>query len=218
MERTPKEIVRVLRQLERVDPDLVEVRFDLLGDMSSLAEIRRATDRPMIATNRRRTDGGVFHGTEATRMESLIQAAQEGFDFVDVELSASEVHGFVRRLEREGARTIVSYHNLRSTPQQPVLESILKREKKAGASVCKIVTTAKSDSDSFRSLAFVRKHARNTKLVCFAMGKLGTPSRVLSPILGAYFTFASPRLGKETAIGQIPVRDLRTLYERLDVA
>jgi 3-dehydroquinate dehydratase type I len=163
-------------------------------------------------------DGGTYQGTETTRMESLIRAAQEGFDFVDAELNVKGVNGFVRRLEAEGAKTIISYHDFNSTPKQRVLESVLKKEKKVGASICKIVTTAKTYSDSFHSLAFVRKHSRNTKLVCFAMGELGIPSRVLSPILGAYFTFASPYIGKETAIGQVPVRDLRALYQEFDAA
>jgi 3-dehydroquinate dehydratase len=50
------------------------------------------------------------------------------------------------------------------------------------------------------------------------MGRLGIPSRVLSPIFGAYFTFASSSSGRETAAGQIPIDNLRALYKELGVA
>jgi 3-dehydroquinate dehydratase type I len=212
MERTVQRTLKVLEKLEQYDSDLLEIRLDLMKDISSLAAIRRSTNRPMIATIRRRDDGGVFHGTEAARLETLIQAAKAGFDYVDVELNTKKVGDAVNRFEHEGAKAIVSYHNAKTTPRTTLLESILKREKRAGADVCKIVTTARTSSDSLRCLTFVNKQARNTRLVCFAMGRLGTPSRVLSPVFGAYFTFASSASGKETASGQVPIAELRALY------
>jgi 3-dehydroquinate dehydratase type I len=146
-------------------------------------------------------------------METLNQAAKAGFDYVDVDLNTRNVGDSVRCLEQDGARPIISHHNAKTTPSLTVLESILKREKSLGADVCKIVTTAKSYSDSLQCLTFVNKHASSTRLVCFAMGRLGTPSRVLSPMFGAYFTFASSCIGKETANGQIPISELKALYK-----
>ncbi|HID18614.1 TPA: type I 3-dehydroquinate dehydratase, partial [Candidatus Bathyarchaeota archaeon] len=49
------------------------------------------------------------------------------------------------------------------------------------------------------------------KLVCFAMGKLGLPSRILSPIYGGFFTFAALRRGLETAPGQLTIEELRSV-------
>ncbi len=194
MQRT----LKVLEKLEQYDPDLFEIRLDLMKDRLPLGSIRRSTNRPIIATIRRRGDGGIFHGTEAARLEGLSQAAKAGFDYIDVELNSRRVGESVRRFKQEGARAIVSYHNAKTTPTTSMLESILKREKRAGADVCKIVTTARKLSDSLHCLGFVNKQARNTRLVCFAMGRLGIPSRVLSPVFGAYFTFASSDVGKET--------------------
>ncbi len=204
MERTMQKTLRALNQLEKQDPDLLEIRFDLLKDTSSIAKIRRATDQPIIATNRRIGEGGFFSGREETRLQSLVQAAQVGFDYVDVELNTKNVSKFIDHLEKDGTRTIVSHHDHKTTPELSALESILKREKDVGADVCKIVTTAKSYEDNLRCLLFLNKHSKRTRLVCFAMGKLGIPSRVLSPIYGAYFTFASSGLGRETAAGQMP--------------
>jgi len=218
MQRNVQETVRILRRVERLDPDLVEIRFDRMTSSPTLSKIRDATDHPLIATNRRRNQGGLFSGTEDARVGTLTQAALNAFDYVDIELNTRNAREAVRRLKQHGAEVIVSYHNKNSTPSQNALESILKREKLAGADVCKIVGTAKSYSDSLRSLVFTNKHAKRTKLVCFSMGRLGIPSRVLSPIFGAYFTFASSSSGQETGSGQIPIQKLRALYEEFGLA
>jgi 3-dehydroquinate dehydratase-1 len=218
MERDVSRVVRSLRLLERHDPDFIEIRLDSMRLPSSLSGIRAATERPLIATNRSIAQGGLFRGTERARLQTLMQAAQEEFDYIDVELRMKDARKAVRQMKRRGAKVIVSYHSGKLTPTGEALESILVNEKQAGADVCKIVGTAKSYADSLRCLRFVDKHARRTKLVCFSMGRLGIPSRILSPVLGGYFTFASFRAGRETAAGQIPIDELQTLYKELGVA
>jgi 3-dehydroquinate dehydratase len=47
------------------------------------------------------------------------------------------------------------------------------------------------------------------------MGELGKTSRLLSPIFGAFFTFASLEKGSETAPGQISIKEMRTAYSLL---
>jgi 3-dehydroquinate dehydratase-1 len=216
-ERDVNRVVRSLRLLERHDPDFIEIRFDSMRSPSSLSEIRAATERPLIATNRSKAQGGLFHGTERARLQILMQAAREEFDYVDLELRIKDARKTVRQMKRHGAKVIVSFHSEKFTPTEEALESILANEKRAGADVCKIVGTAKSYTDNLRCLRFVDKHARRTKLVCFSMGRLGIPSRILSPVLGGYFTFASFRTGRETAAGQIPIDELQTLYKELGV-
>jgi len=218
MERNVSRVVRTIRLLERHDPDFIEIRLDSMGSQSSLSEIRNATERPLIATNRSEGQGGLFRGTEETRLETLMQAAGEEFDYVDMELKKENIRETVRQVKRRGARVIVSYHNEKLTHGEQALESILLKEVRAGADVCKIVGTAKSYSDSLRCLRFVDKHARRVKLVCFCMGRQGIPSRILSPVFGGYFTFASIRQGRETAAGQISIGELQTLYKELGLA
>ena len=218
MEKTVERTVRSIRLLERHDPDFVEVRFDLMKSPSPLSRIRDATERPLIATNRSKMQGGRLPRTEDSKLETLLHAAQEGFDYVDIELNTRNARGVIRDLKQYGAGAIVSYHNEKLTPTEATLESILTSERRVGADICKIVATAKSYRDNLRCLTLVDEHARKTKLVCFSMGTLGITSRILSPILGAYFTFASYRAGRETAAGQIPIRELQTLYKELGVA
>jgi len=218
MERDLSRVVRSLRLLERHDPDFIEIRFDSMRSLPSLSAMRAATERPLIATNRSKAQGGLFRGTEKARLHTLMLAAREEFDYVDVELRTKDVRKTVRQMKRLGAKVIVSYHSEKLTPTEEALGSILVNEKRADADVCKIVGTARSYADSLRCLRFVDKHARRTKLVCFSMGRLGIPSRILSPMLGGYFTFASLCAGEETAAGQIPIDELQTLYKELGVA
>jgi 3-dehydroquinate dehydratase-1 len=215
MERNVSRVIRSLRLLERYDPDFVEIRFDSMKSPSSLSEIRAATERPLIATNRSKAQGDKFNGTEKTRLETLVQAAREEFDYVDVELKTKNVRNTVREIKRHGAEVIVSYHSEKLTPTEEALESVLVNERRAGADICKIVGHARNYADGLRCLRFVDKYARRTKLVCFSTGALGIPSRILSPILGGYFTFASFRTGRETAAGQIPIGELQNLYREL---
>jgi len=218
MEKTIKRTARSVRLLDQHDPDLVEIRFDLMKSASSFSEIRDATERPLIATNRSRAQGGQFSGTQQNRLETLMTAAREGFDYVDIELTSKDDRRVIHNVRQDGAEIVISHHNSKLTPTESTLKSILEKEKRAGADICKIVCTAKSYADNLRCLKFVEKHATDAKLVCFCMGKHGISSRVLSPILGGYFTFASFRPGLETAPGQIPIDELRSLYKELGVA
>jgi 3-dehydroquinate dehydratase type I len=94
--------------------------------------------------------GGLFRGTEATSLEALTQAARDGFDYVDVELNTKDAHTKVHQLKQHGAKVIVSYHNTKLTPTDQALESILENEARAGADVCKIVSTARTYADNLR--------------------------------------------------------------------
>jgi len=217
MERGVEDTLKTLRRLEAHNPDLIEIRFDLIDPSSSISGIRQATDRPLIATNRIRTQGGLFEGSEQERLRSLRQAVLESFDYVDIELKTKNLSRMVHYVKRHGSKVVISYHNFHFTPSQNVLQSILRLEKKAGANVCKIVCTAKTHEDNFRCLKFVNTYAHRSRLVCFAMGKLGKSSRILSALMGADFTFASLDDRRTTAEGQLSIDDIRNVWELLGV-
>jgi 3-dehydroquinate dehydratase/shikimate dehydrogenase len=50
------------------------------------------------------------------------------------------------------------------------------------------------------------------RLIVLAMGELGFPTRVLSPVFGGIFTYAAPMFASGTAAGQVSSRFLRHLY------
>jgi 3-dehydroquinate dehydratase type I len=86
-----------------------------------------------------------------------------------------------------------------------------------GASVCKIVLTAKHIEDNLPILSFVSFASTAAQLVCFCMGLEGKTSRLLSPAFGAYFTFAALDTSSQTAPGQMTINEMRTAYKLLGI-
>ena len=110
----------------------------------------------------------------------------------------------------------MSLHNLKETPPLDEMKRVVQRQLKAGADICKIVTTAQKFDDNLTVLQLISEFPR-IKLVSFAMGPLGLVSRILSPLVGGDFTYASIEQGRESASGQLTARDLRKLYEMVGV-
>ena len=102
----------------------------------------------------------------------------------------------------------------KQTQQYPAV--ILKKEISYGAEVCKIVTTAHQITDNLIILNFISQKSAKTQLVCFCMGELGRVSRLLSPLYGSYFTFASLKKGSETANGQFSLQEMKSTYKILE--
>lgn len=212
---TVTETLKLVENAENHRADLIEVRLDSLKEHSGLADIAGCGRVPMIATNRSVKLQGKFRGSETERKKILLDAAGNGFEYVDIELSASELGDIVSDVHGMGVKSIVSFHDFNQTPSLPQLEEIIKKEIASGADVCKVVTTARSVEDNLTVLNFVSKACKSAKTVCFSMGELGKASRLLSPLFGSFFTFASLERGRETALGQLTIQEMRAAYEAL---
>lgn len=188
--------------------DLLEVRIDLIGE--GWQKLVGELEKPWIACNRTAVEGGKWQGSEAERVESLLEALELGASTVDIELSTENLDYIVSSIKRK-AKCLVSYHNLEGTPSQAELDELLEKQVKAGADICKIVTTAREFKDNMTILNIISEHPE-LKIVSFAMGPLGYVSRILSPLAGGYFTYASITKGKESAPGQITVEELTKIY------
>jgi 3-dehydroquinate dehydratase type I len=145
----------------------------------------------------------------------LFDAARNGFEYVDVDLSNPKLTHLVKELNKLGAKPIVSFHDSNRSLSLAELNSVLEQEISCGADVCKIVTTAKRVEDNLIILNFTSAACSKAKIVCFAMGELGKVSRLLSPLFGGYFTFASLERGSETAAGQMTIQEMKAAYELL---
>ena len=53
--------------------------------------------------------------------------------------------------------------------------------------------------------------------ISFGMGRHGAPSRVMSPLLGGAYTYASASAGKESAPGQLTLWEMRLIYRAMGV-
>ena len=212
----PKTVPEALRLIEKADvahADFIEVRLDRLEDClenhRGLADLTAHGKTPKIATDKASRN-------ETEHRQVLITAAKSGFEYVDVELSTPQLEGLVRELKALGAEPIVSFHKFDGSLSISELNSVLEREISTDAEVCKIVTTAKQMEDNLTILNFVSAASSKAKVVCFCMGELGKVSRLLSPLFGGFFTFASLERGSETASGQITIQELKATYELLE--
>ena len=197
--------------IKKIEPivDLFEVRIDLIGD--KWPEVARQLKKPWIACNRMVEEGGKWDGNEARRIERLLQAIELGAKIVDIEYNAKNVENIIRLIKKR-ADCLLSFHDFQKTPSLDVLKQIVNKELKAGADICKVVTTAQTFEDN---LAVMRLFSEfpGVKMVAFTMGTQGFISRVMAPLIGAYFTYGAVQKGVESAPGQLPVSDMLAVYE-----
>ena len=214
----PKNNVEALNLIEKAEEakaDFIEVRLDCLEVSRKLSDLSASTKIPLIATNKLESEKGFFKGTESERQQTLLNAAKNGFSYVDVDLKSPKHKESISQLKLLGAKTIVSFHKFDGALDVSAMESVLDDEIASGADICKIVTTAKQVKDNLPALSFVSFASSKAKLVCFAMGEQGKISRLLSPLFGAYFTFASLEKGGSTAAGQMSIKEMKAAYNLL---
>jgi 3-dehydroquinate dehydratase-1 len=192
--------------------DLFEVRIDLIGNQWT--DVVKHLKRPWIACNRSINDGGKWAGDEQSRIAELYTALCLGADIIDIETSVQGLQESVNRIKKK-ARCLISFHDWKETPSGEILAGIIRQQISSGADICKVVTTANSFEDNVTTLSLIKQFSK-IKIVAFAMGPSGITSRVLSPLAGGYFTYASIREGGESAPGQLTVQELHNIYRMLE--
>ena len=199
--------------IREVEPlvDLFEVRIDLIGD--SWQELAKQLNRPWIACNRSPDEGGKGDKDETRRIEELVKATELGAEIIDIELETRDLGKAVTKIKNR-AKCLLSFHDWKGTPSLDKMKEMVQRQLTAGADICKVITTARSSDDNLAVLQLIADFPQ-TRVVSFAMGPLGFASRVLCPLVGGDFTYASIEKGRESAPGQITVTDLRKLYEMM---
>lgn len=195
--------------------DLIELRVDYLRRVD-LALLLGNSQKPLIVTNRRKEEGGRYRGEERKRVTVLEKAIDLGADYIDVELATET--SFLKNLIRNKGKTqvILSFHDFRRTPSLKELQKLFTRMIRLGANVIKIVPFAESWEDNLTVLSlipFAKK--RRQKIVAFCMGEKGKISRVISPFLGAAWTYASLNKDRSSAPGQLTVQELTEIWKKM---
>jgi 3-dehydroquinate dehydratase/shikimate dehydrogenase len=171
-----------IQEAARLGARMLEVRIDFI---SRALDLRRLLDKkpcPIIATIRRRADGGRFAGTEEERQTLLRQCIASGIDWVDLETDIAD------QIIRFGTtKRIVSYHNTEGVPDD--LEAIYEKMCEQDADVVKVVVTAQQITDNARILKLLKSARKPTVAHC--MGDLGFPTRLLGLKFGAPFIYAA---------------------------
>jgi 3-dehydroquinate dehydratase type I len=211
---TTEKTLGAITALNRESPDLIEIRFDYSTEAIHPVLFRKATSLPMIATCRHVWQGGYWKGNENDKLRLLVEAAESGYEYIDIEDDAPQLLEIAHNSKLHGAKIIISNHNFNSTHKTEELDKILTQALEIGASICKVVGTAIRYEDNLTYLSWLGTHPGN---VAFAMGQLGVPSRVVSALVGGAFTYASVRRGEESAQGQPTFAELREIYKSMGV-
>ena len=193
--------------------DFAEIRFDFVSRnrMQAAIDAVRGIRSKAVFTLRSKDQGGKFAGSEQERIEWLKKLAEQKPMLLDVELDTikenDELADFL-----EKTPILVSWHDFQQTPPSDELADILS-EMRIYSNYVKVVTTAKSVEDSLRLLELYES-TTGLHPVIFAMGDAGIVSRILCTIVGnAPFTYTS--LEKAVAPGQLTVKQMRKLYDRI---
>lgn len=182
---------------------MAEIRLDLTPLTMEEIGVLFAHPLPLVATFR---PGRV---SESERSAALGAAMAAGAAFVDVEADARP--GYRRELARlaakHGCRVILSIHSERRPPGEGVLARTRDSLFRQGADIVKVVHRVRSARDCARLFSLYGTPRRNA-VIALGLGREGAVTRVAAPFLGAPFTYASLRPGRETAEGQL---DWKTL-------
>lgn len=191
----------------------LEFRLDFLENPAKgAAAIRTFLDEfpecTLLATCRRHQNHGKFNGSIEEQIAILELAVNNGAQAVDIEIETAEACQDKLGYFRGRVTVIVSYHNFEATPP---MDTVVNRVMKVPADAYKMVTTARKPSDNVRVLS-VAKGLPKHNVIVLAMGEMGFPTRVLSPVFGGVYTYATPQLAEGTAAGQVSAKYLRHLY------
>jgi len=182
----------------------------------------KAREKSLLVTNRRKEEGGFFEGSERDRVNLLAKAVNLGADYLDVEASTGKhwIGRLKAKIPGRGANTrmIISHHDFQKTPSWDGLVRRLDACRAYRAHAVKIVTFAQSVEDNLRLMSLIpRSLAQGQPIIAFCMGLRGRISRVVSPLLGSFITYASLRKGTEAAPGQFTVAEMRKIMALLGV-
>ena len=203
-----------LEAAKSVEPlvNLFEVRIDLIGD--GWQGLAQKLKKPWIACNRSADEGGSWEGSEAKRREELLSALELGASIVDIELVTGNRQEMMQLIKKR-ARCLLSCHDFEKTPSSDRMRELIQKQLEAGADICKVVTTAQKFEDNLAVLQLISDFPK-ARVVAFAMRPLGFTSRIMCPLVGGDFIYASIETGKEAAPGQITVKELKQIYAMVE--
>ena len=212
-ERTPARMRSAILSAPQ-KADALEVRLDALGrlDFAALRTLFAGAPRPIIASCRRRRDGGGYSGSEESRKEVLWSALRAGASFLDLEFESGVLSLAERISPHADIGIIVSWHDRRRMPQAPRM-LYQRMARVPNATVVKIVGTARSLSDVLEVKELLASVSdQSPRIISFAMGEAGRLSRIMALSWGSYATYVSRGEGAQTAPGQISLPDLIGVY------
>lgn len=204
---TLEDFLKNLEEVQKVS-DFVELRVDYIKNLTlnNLDIIRKNTTKENIFTCRSVEEGGKFEGSRDELLEIINRANELNFDHIDVEISKLKYINFTNK----NSKIIGSYHNFKETPDFEELKNIYNEIfSYEVVDVVKMATNVVEDLDNINLVKLIL--GRKGDIIALGMGEKGKITRIITPLLGSYLTFASVGDNK-SASGQISLDELKNMY------
>jgi 3-dehydroquinate dehydratase I len=192
----------------REPPDLFELRLDQLArDLGKVEKKLPKLCAPLIMTARHPREGGANQlSTEQRR--NLLSRFLPRARYIDVELrSVNTLRPLLQAARRKNVGRIVSFHNLKVTPDSRILRTKARAAKAHGADIFKLATRTDKPAQLARLFDFMTKKDVDLAVSIMGIGRLGAISRVLLAHYGSALIYAS--IGQSRIEGQISLEQLR---------
>ncbi|MCX9083335.1 MAG: type I 3-dehydroquinate dehydratase [Candidatus Methanoperedens sp.] len=201
--------VHSARKAKQLGADILELRIDLLSQnpLEILEELKKL-EIPIIITNRMKDQGGSWNGSEEDRIRELLLLLPVA-DAVDIELCAHDRDMIVREARNIGKTVIISTHDFQRTPDNRVMNEIIKGSLEAGADIAKLAVMPGSLFDVLRLLEVT--YSAKGQVCTIAMGALGNHSRIIAPLYGSLMTYGY--VDTPTAPGQFRIDELKNMLK-----
>jgi 3-dehydroquinate dehydratase-1 len=209
-----------IRMRER--PDLFELRLDHLVRPASVAaatcgatdivdEMEEKVSRlraPLIVTARHPQEGGA-NKLNLRQRRDLLSRFLPHARYIDFELrSAAALHSLCKLARKKNVRRIISFHDLKTTPDLGRLQFKARRAKSLGADIFKVATRTDTPEQLGRLLDFITKKDLDLAVSAMGIGKLGAISRVLLAYRGSALVYGSVAAATDIE-GQMSLEQLR---------
>lgn len=204
-----KGILEEWKKLAEDHVKFVELRLDYLRKEPQLSRLLPNRPTAVLATVRRKSDGGNWRGSEDERVRLLRELIAEGVEYIDLELDVAQ------KIPRFGkTKRIVSYHNMEETPED--LDSIRAEAiEKCDPDVVKIAVAPKNIDDVFRLIKFLKRansERGKPRTLALSMTETGFFTRVLGKKWGCPYSYASFSNTRMIAPGLPYYKTLRDEY------
>ena len=192
----------------RKPPDLFELRFDQLA--RDVDEVERKSSKlraPLIITARHPREGGANQLSTEQRRDLLLRFLPCA-TYIDVELrSVNALWSLLQAARRKNVGRIISFHNLKATPDSRTLQTKARAAKLDGANIFKVATRTDTPAQLARLLEFITNRDADLPVSVMGIGTLGAISRVLLAHHGSALIYAS--LCESQIEGQMSLEQLR---------
>lgn len=195
--------------------NIAELRADKLGAEGAGSYIDSvARHLGIIFTNRIKSEGGQWEGTESSRLEIFKYHLYGKISMIDVEMCSSIAGEAIEAAHSAGKKAIASYHDFETTPDEEEIRFIYKKGHDLGADVVKIATTTNKPFERNRLVQVAMRPPWN--LVLSGMGELGYETRVILAALRTPLMYVCPTNSASGVPGQMDHEQAKALINLLD--